>query len=340
MTSLSDAIFGKYIITILLSCGATVLSFFTLFGCDYVRLNFAALSDKFDFFTEPSWFGLGFLTHQNFDEGKNILTWNLSPKCYFYDEVGVDMFRSSSLGSGSVLAICSTGCSTAVLLLTILTLFYTGRKCVAIHAMTILLSILSVVYQLIVIVLAFDDENGGVCDPSSYGDNWYDKFPSEKYSNIRYMQFFSECTRGSTFNLAVAAMITESAVAVSIMVSLYLSYISSKAVKEGPKPTNTREISFPINDVELENVENPLPLLKSQEIDVDVEAGGTIMYDNKNVNDDDISYDNEEGSIEDKITQDDDIEIAPDDESEGDVMKEGEASVGTVKMFSMRSGRF
>ena len=197
--------------------------------------------------------------------------------------------------------------------------------------------------------ITFGENSGGVCDPSSYGDNWYKRFPWQDYREVEYMKYFSECTVGSTFYLSLAVMITELAVTASIVVGLYLNY---KSRKEAESKT-TREISFPLVNDETNKVEeNTSPLIKNQEIDIDVEAGpnenqpdislSSTSNQDKIENDDDVSYDEEEslGNVEDKIGKEDDIEIAPDNISSGDTKKEAEASVGTVKMFSMKSGRF
>lgn len=75
-----------------------------------------------------------------------------------------------------------------------------------IRGISFVLSLLSFVLQIVAYKAAFDDENGGVCDPSSYV-YWYDSYPHLEYPEVRYMRFFKECSPGPGSKLAIVATV-------------------------------------------------------------------------------------------------------------------------------------
>jgi ABC-type sugar transport system permease subunit len=219
--------------TILLSFVACILSLFTVISCDYVRLNFDSINEFNRVFKDPSWFGLGFLNIQDYDEGKTATYWEHNTTCYTYDELSIEHFRSNSIKTALGFGVTSLIMTFLVFILAaVLMCLKKSKTRLVIRGFGFVLSLLSFIFQLCAFRAVFDDENGGVCDPSSYV-YFYDSYPHLEFPEIRYMRFFKECTRGPGSRIAVAAAIFQIFTTVWLALNMCVTKMGTFEDKEG-----------------------------------------------------------------------------------------------------------
>jgi hypothetical protein len=221
--------------TTLFSLLAFILSLFALIGCDYVRLNFASINDENRYFKQPSWFGLGVMNHQNYDEGKNSYIWNHNSTCYNYDDLATDMFKSTNLSGAFNLAIVATVISLIVLFMSAAMICIKQRDWYFFRCTACVLSLVTAILQIAVRFITFNNANGGVCDPVTYGGDsgggggWYASYPPFEYSNVRYMRYFSECTAGSTSSIALSSIVFQVMTTLWVIVNITRRVRSSQS---------------------------------------------------------------------------------------------------------------
>jgi hypothetical protein len=396
--------------TLVFSLIASILSLFTITGCDYVRLNFASINDANRYFKDPSYFGLGFANLQNFDENKNSYKWELNSTCYSYDDLSLEMFGSSSLKSAFTPATAATVLSIIVIIVAIVTKWFKNKGCYPLRVLNIILSLISAILQIVALQIAFSTNSGGVCDPSTYGDNWYVKYDKFEYLKLRYMKFFSECTLGKTGEIALVCIVFQFITTVWMCLNYCLkkkeiSSMDSAGADEMNKSDDKVDIYHQDRDVFLPQKDPPTPPPK----EIDIEKGNIqpalseelkppaeemipLTKEDSNVENGDEVEKVENSEEADNVEKDDEVEIVEkDDEIENvekddeidnvkkndeienvesgeeddlpplverkmvvdeggeeedvslyttDVRKEGEATVGSVKIASMKSGRF
>lgn len=401
-------IFGEWS-TILFSFMATILSILVPLGCDYVRLHFAAINDSNIYFKDPSWFGIGLLYHQNFDENKSSSEWIHNATCYSYDALSLEMFRSSSLESALRPAIGGAALSILVFVIVVLATCI-KRGCFVLRLCNMFFSFLSAMFQLSAFLMAFGDSPGKVCDVDHYR-NWYDTYSNFEYPDVRYMKFFKECTTGSTGQIALASISLQFITLLWMIMNIFAKKIAlaneiedannMKPIKSVDKPGldvipiesittgNPQQVEFLDDQNAIESeILVPSPPLKKEK---DIEAGPVPFVGSEETEpaveevDESVGSPNEETiplttpaakeeeivaeKVEDTMEELDDLpplvqkksvdfqdEVGLDEEGEEsqnqnvaedavslkttDVRKEGEATVGTVKIASMQSGRF
>jgi len=213
---------------------AFLLSLFTFFGCDYVRLNFDAINDSGVYFQQPSWFGLGLSYHQNFDENKNSIIWEHNATCYNYDDLAISMFRSTSLSNAFQFTAIATVMN-AILILLICVVICSKRQCYVGRILNCSASLASTLLQIFAYLSIFSASNGGVCDPSTYGNNWYTKFSPFRYPNTAYMKFFTECTTGATSKIALGSIVCQSLTLLWMCINLFILLRTNASTEEKEK---------------------------------------------------------------------------------------------------------
>mmetsp|Transcript_17685 Transcript_17685/g.26501 ORF Transcript_17685/g.26501 Transcript_17685/m.26501 type:complete len:391 (+) Transcript_17685:181-1353(+) len=373
-----------------LSILAFLLSLFSLIGCDLVRLNFSAINDLGIFFKQPSWFGIGLINHQNFDENKNSIMWEHNATCYNYDDLGIEMFRSSNLPSS--LQMCAIACVLSIIVFfMVVAILCMKKSCFAARIFTILASLTSALLQLIAFLHAFSSTGGGVCDPSTYGNNWYESFPPFEYPKVRYMKFFSGCTMGATAQTLAASIAFQLLTLVWLSVNFVLAKkAEARAAEEvnemkiAEKNTKDEQQMAFIDDGLPDEPEITYPVSTSRSRKVDIEEGVPVspsgessdMTEEVEGPDEEVvplttADDKEdEAAAAEEVDESNDIkekedvvdaqpkeeEEPKDDEAEQvaeaeeeeevyslyttDVRAQAEATVGSVKIASMKSGRF
>lgn len=274
-------LFGEWA-TAVLSLIPFFLSLFTLIGCDYVRLHFAALNDSGIYFTNPSWFGIGFINHQDYVTNKNSFSWELNATCSNYDDIGKDIFRSSNL-SGSLMLTALATIMAVIVFATIIVLVCIKKSCFFGRLFNCTLSLTSAVLQIGAIFHAFASSGGGVCDESKYGNNFYGTYSPFEYPKLTYMKFFSKCTMGATGRIAIAAAILQcftfiwlclNAVAAKNKASADTAPVEVQKGRSIPQQVNKDEqkVAF-IDDAGAEEPNVIYPASPPQSTDDDIEAG-------------------------------------------------------------------